>query len=206
MLLYVADNMVQMKDYLCSIDGQIGDGDHGIGIEAGFRAARQALEDIESATVNDVFSSAGMAMIASMGGASGIIFGSMFYAAFQGQPPLFQATADDLFSGFTRALLAIKKRGKADLGDKTMIDAFQPAIESLTCGETDLYHAMEVAAQAAKAGAERTKEYAAKHGRSQFLMDRSIGFPDAGAVSVSLIFAYMRDFLKLRDAERSSAK
>ena len=195
MLLFVADRMVAQKEYLCEVDARIGDGDHGIGMETGFLAVRSALEGQEFASVGQLFAQAGMAMITSMGGASGILFGSLFLAAFRGEETTSDLTLPELTSGFARSLQEIQRRGKAELGDKTMVDALAPAVMALQEAPDDWESALSQAADAARTGAERTKDYIAKYGRAQFLMERALGYPDAGAVSVSLIFTAMADYV-----------
>lgn len=91
MFVYVAENMIKSKDLLTEIDSKIGDGDHGIGMELGFSKALEKVKDKEYETINDLYKEAGMAMLNSMGGASGVIFSSMFLNCFRGQPPVTEA-------------------------------------------------------------------------------------------------------------------
>jgi dihydroxyacetone kinase phosphoprotein-dependent L subunit len=204
MLLYVGFKVIESKPLLTKIDSAIGDGDHGIGMSVGFTKAEENLRANEFTTVNDVFKTVGMSMISSMGGASGVIFGTMFVGGIKGLDP--KETLDLPLSAdiFDKALAAIKQRGKADLGDKTMIDALQPAVEALkvSAAENDsLVEGFRKAEGAALQGVENTKNYIAKFGRAKSLGERAIGHQDAGATTVSIIFASMKEWLAGQDNE-----
>lgn len=201
MLLYVADEIIAAKSYLTDIDSQIGDGDHGIGMAGGMQKVKVKLEYQNFDSVYAVFETAGRAMIMSMGGASGVIFGSLYQAGAKGMPPAAKINAADLAAMFRKSLEAIKQRGQAEVGDKTMIDALEPAVlvmeaaTSENVGE-DILSILKEAEEAARQGMEATKEYIARFGRAKSLMERSIGFQDAGATSVWLIFQGMRKYIE----------
>jgi dihydroxyacetone kinase-like protein len=150
MLIYVADKIVESKPYLTEVDSKIGDGDHGIGMAGGLEKAKAKLLSKEFSSINEIFNTTGMTMLNSMGGASGVIFGTMFYAGVKGIPALEYLDVKSLAAIFETALKSIKERGKADVGDKTMVDAFQPAVMSLqgsANSETPLLKALELAEQ-----------------------------------------------------------
>lgn len=194
LLTHISEQMIEKESYLCELDGKIGDGDHGIGIARGFRSVLIELEN-EHTNVKDVFTNAGMAMMNSMGGASGIIFSAMFLGAMKEDADV-QLTVTNLKKYLTNGLERIKQKGGAKLGDKTMIDAFEPAVDALNAYEGDsLITAFRLMQQEAETGAEKTKDYVAAFGRAKFLGERSLGFCDAGATSVSLIFMYGNDYL-----------
>jgi dihydroxyacetone kinase len=130
-------------------------------------------------------------MISSMGGASGVIFGTMFVGGIKGPDPKKALDLPLLAEIFEKALVAIKQRGKAELGDKTMIDAFQPAVEALKESATandSLVEGLRKAESAALNGVEASKDYVAKFGRAKSLGERAVGHQDAGATTVSIIF------------------
>lgn len=203
MYLYVSDKIIESKPLLTQIDSAIGDGDHGIGMSVGFSKAKENLEMKDFSTVNEIFKEIGMSMIGSMGGASGVIFGTMFVGGVKAAEEKKELDTKLLAELFSNALAAIKKRGKAELGDKTMIDALQPAVESLkkSINEENLsiLEAIKNAETAAADGVENTKDYVAKFGRSKSLGDRAIGHQDAGATSVWLIFKGMREWIEKID-------
>jgi dihydroxyacetone kinase phosphoprotein-dependent L subunit len=196
MLIRAADAIIENKPYLTETDQKIGDGDHGIGMAGGMDKAKEALSAGASfATVNDLMKTVGMRMISSMGGASGVIFGTMFTAAAK-VPATETLTPAVLAEMMASSLAEIKKVGKAEPGDKTMVDALQPAAEALAAhADGTLAEQLKAAAAAADEGVEKTKDYVAKFGRAKSLMERAIGFQDAGATSVAIIFGAFRDYV-----------
>ena len=199
MFLYIADKIIESKPFLTEVDSKIGDGDHGIGMSGGFEKAKEKLLHKQASTVNEIFSDTGMTMINSMGGASGIIFGTMFAAGVKGMPPLEYLDLNSLAAILESSLKAIKERGKAQVGDKTMVDALQPAVESLNESvklSIPLLNALELAEQSAQNGVENTKKYIARFGRAKSLLERAIGYQDAGATSVWIIIRSMCEWVK----------
>jgi len=197
MLIYTADKVIEQKPYLTEIDSAIGDGDHGIGMAGGMLKAKAKLKNQEYESVYDVFADAGKAMLMSMGGASGVIFGSLYLAGAKGMEPKRELTAADLTVMMRRSLEAIKERGKAQPGDKTMVDALEPAVLVMESAHAQgLPETLRAAETAAKQGMEDTKNYVAKFGRAKSLMERAVGYQDAGATSVWLIFQGMREYVE----------
>lgn len=205
MLLFVADKIIAQKNYLTEIDSAIGDGDHGIGMALGMQKIKDKLNKLEEAeSVYDIFSTAGKAMLLSMGGASGVIFGSLFLAGAKDMEGGNQLDPSDLAAMERRSLEAIKERGKARLGDKTMIDALEPAVSALEKNaEKGLLVMLRAAEEAAAKGVEDTKYYIAKFGRAKSLMERAVGHQDAGATSVYLIFQAMREYVEKKTCQDS---
>ncbi|WP_138262311.1 dihydroxyacetone kinase subunit DhaL [[Clostridium] hylemonae] len=200
MLLYIADKIIAAKPYLTEIDSVIGDGDHGIGMAGGMQKAKKKLLQMQDATnVYALFEAAGKAMLMSMGGASGVIFGSLYLAGAKDMEPKEELTAADLAAMERKSLLAIQERGKAEVGDKTMVDALAPAVEAMEREASgSLLDMLNAAEEAARQGMEDTKKYIARFGRAKSLMERAIGHQDAGATSVWLIFQGMREFVEGR--------
>lgn len=198
MLIYIADKIIAKKPYLTEIDSAIGDGDHGIGMAGGMQKARKKLLKMEEEeNVYAVFEAAGKAMLLSMGGASGVIFGSLYLAGAKGMEASGALTAKDLAEMERKSLAAIQERGKAEVGDKTMVDALVPAVAAMeeNYGK-GLLVMLQAAEEAAAKGVEDTKKYQAKFGRAKSLMERAIGYQDAGATSVWLILQGMREFVE----------
>ena len=198
MLLYIADKMIAKKPYLTEVDSAIGDGDHGIGMAGGMQKAKKKLMKMEAEeNVYAVFEAAGKAMLLSMGGASGVIFGSLYLAGAKDEEAKAVLTAEDLAKMERKSLAAIQERGKAEVGDKTMVDALAPAVEAMEAAcDKGLAEMLRAAEEAARQGMENTKNYQAKFGRAKSLMERAIGSQDAGATSVWLIFQGMREFVE----------
>lgn len=198
MLIHVADKVIGQKSYLTEIDSAIGDGDHGIGMAGGMKKAKEKLlarEDFQD--VYEVFTVAGKAMLMSMGGASGVIFGSLYLAGAKDMEPRAEMTAQDFATMERKSLTAIKARGKAEIGDKTMVDALEPAVLAMEETWSDgLLDMLKAAEEGARQGMESTKGMIAKFGRAKSLMERAVGYQDAGATSVYFIFQGMREFVE----------
>ncbi|GHS93682.1 dihydroxyacetone kinase subunit L [Synergistales bacterium] len=198
MIRFVADKIIESKPYLTEVDSAIGDGDHGIGMAGGMQKAKEKIDAMDpTEDAYRVFDTAGKAMLMSMGGASGVIFGSMYIAGAKNSPPKSELDAADIAKMFQKSLAAIKERGHASVGDKTMVDALEPAAIAMSeHSEEGLLEMLKAAEQAAHDGMESTKDMLAKYGRAKSLMERAIGFQDPGATSVWIIIRSMREFVE----------
>ena len=197
MMVYVADVIVESKELLCEADRNIGDGDHGIGMAAGLERCREELRAREFTDVYDVFSTSGRTMIRTMGGASGIIFGMLFYAGSRNMTSQSEIGISEFSHMFDKALAEIQAKGHAEVGDKTVVDALYPMVVSLRQSSESALpfkEALRRAYLAAEEGKEASRHYVAKVGKAKALGERAIGFPDAGAVSLSLIAKAMSDW------------
>ena len=195
MTLRTADNIIAAEQLLSQADRDLGDGDHGLGMKRGMEAVKAKLADLTPASPEEVFVTTGTTMMSSMGGASGALFGTIFRAggkALAGRPD-FDAEGLALF--LEAALEGVMKRGGAKPGDKTMIDAIAPA--ATTARESialPLDAALTAVAAAAEAGKDASKAMIAQFGRAKTLGPACIGFPDAGALSITIILSTMRDY------------
>lgn len=196
MLQQVAERIIEAEPILSEADRQLGDGDHGLGMKRGMEAALKVLsESDDTATVGDLFGSMGKAMMSSMGGASGVVFGSLFRV---GTVTLKESPLALSSQGFAQLLCAaseaIMKRGGAKPGDKTMLDALVPAAEKAEqLTDRPLSEAMDLVATAAEQGREDSCAMVATMGRAKTLGEKSVGHPDAGACSVAIILRTMAD-------------
>lgn len=198
MFLSVSEVIVRSEPYLTGIDMKIGDGDHGTGMALGFHAVLEQLPDLEVNTVETVFQELGRILLDTMGGASGVLFGTMFISGVIRREPSASYSLGDFADSFRISLEAIKQRGKARVGDKTMVDALEPAVIALeegTAKGVGIREGFGLAANAAQKGMEYTKEIRASFGRAKYYGDRAIGLQDAGATSVWLIFQEMADWI-----------
>lgn len=198
MIIAACDSIIENKPYLTEVDSKIGDGDHGIGMSGGMEKAKAALIEKGSFDdINTVFKTTGMAMLNSMGGASGVIFGSMFLGGIK-KLESYKELDGELFAKIMRGSLeSIKARGKAQVGDKTMVDALEPAVIAMeNNNKEDIVSLLDDAQKAAFEGVENSKGYVAKFGRAKSLLERAIGYQDAGATSVSIIFKAMHSYVK----------
>jgi dihydroxyacetone kinase phosphoprotein-dependent L subunit len=195
MLMYVARAVIGAKEQLCAADRNIGDGDHGIGMEKGFDAVLKELEGNEVRDVYSIFSTTGRTMIRVMGGASGIIFGLLFYAGSKNMPEKDSITTKEFAEIFEKALIEIQVKGQAKQGDKTLVDGLIPMVEAMKVaaqnGE-DFKQFLTDAYEAAEVGKQASAGYIARFGKSKTLGERAVGFPDAGCVSLTVITNAMR--------------
>lgn len=198
MLIAVADHLIDNTELLTKVDSMIGDGDHGIGMSIGAQSGKKALEELQDPpSIGSIFRTLGISMMTSMGGASGVLFGTMFISCARYDPNAQFLSPDSLANMLRISLDAVKERGKAQLGDKTMVDALEPAVLAMEAThETGFVQMLESAEIAALSGLEKTKLYPAKFGRAKSLQQRSIGYQDAGATSIWLIFQAMAQFVK----------
>ncbi|WP_221322431.1 dihydroxyacetone kinase subunit DhaL [Actinoplanes sp. L3-i22] len=178
-------------DRLTRLDSEIGDGDHGVNLNRGFTAVLAALDKTPPETVSEVLVKSGTTLMSRVGGASGPLYGSALRAAGKALPATPEVQPSDLVAALHAGLEAVRKLGGAAPGDKTLIDAYVPALdafEQAVAGGADLAGAAGAAARAARAGAEATIPLQARKGRASYLGERSIGHQDPGAASTSLIF------------------
>ena len=199
MFLFTAQKIVDSEPYLTQIDSVIGDGDHGTGMALGFSYVIKELPQKKCESAEDVVSSVGLILIDTMGGASGVLFGTMFISGIVDREKHETLDLCGFAEIFRKSLDALKKRGKAKVGDKTMIDAFEPAVcglEEAAAKRRSLADGFALAAQKAEAGAEYTKTVRAKFGRAKYYGDKSIGLQDPGAVSVRIIFQAMSEWIQ----------
>lgn len=196
MIVYVSNNMIESKDQLTQADKAIGDGDHGVGMARGFEAVLKKIEGQEFLSIEQVFKATGMALMTSIGGAAGAVFGTLFRGTAKNQQDLKVLTAEAFSQMLFDGLQAVKDRGKAEPGDKTMVDALEPAaMESKKYVSASLDEALAAITTAAKFGMENTKDMVAAVGKAKTLGERSLGHPDPGAISMYLIFKFMTEYV-----------
>jgi dihydroxyacetone kinase-like protein len=182
----VAKRYAAEQGYLCDLDAAIGDGDHGANLARGFTAVAAKMGAAD--TPAGLFKTVGMTLIGTVGGASGPLYGTLFVEmgkAAGERAALDQAAwAQVLAAG----LAGVMARGKAQPGDKTMIDALEPAVKALE-GKTGLAAALAASAAAAQQGAAATIAMIAHKGRASYLGDRAIGHQDPGATSLAILLS-----------------
>jgi len=197
MLIEVSQKMIGKKDELTKADQVIGDGDHGIGMARGFEAIEKALSENEFESIPKLLNGVGTAMMMSVGGASGAIFGTLFKGGSKNISSDLEFNSDSLSVLLNDGLEAIKKRGGAKLGDKTMIDALEPAAvaaKEQADAKADLAVALDKSSQAAGKGRENSKDLIATMGRAKTLGERCLGHADPGAISMAYILEFMNDY------------
>ena len=195
MMVAVADKIIASEPILTDADRALGDGDHGIGMARGMGAAKEALASKEFACPGKVFVAVGTAMMSSMGGASGAVFGTLFRAGGKGMGDAADFGPAELAALLREGTDQVMARGGAKPGDKTMVDALVPAAEKAAESiALPLDEALSTAAAAAAAGRDASEGMVATMGRAKTLGEKSLGKPDAGAVSVAIICEAMAEY------------
>ena len=190
--------VAEQKQYLTGLDAAIGDGDHGINMDRGFQTVLVKLAPVRDKDAGTMLKTTGMALVGSVGGAGGPLYGTFFLragAALDGKAEVSDAEfVDALEAGLT----GVRERGKANRNDKTMVDALAPALERArqSLGEgAPLGKVLAAAADAAEEGMKATIPLKALKGRASYLGDRSIGHQDPGATSSYLMLRALSDSL-----------
>jgi phosphoenolpyruvate---glycerone phosphotransferase subunit DhaL len=189
-MLEIETSVRAERDHLVQLDAAIGDGDHGTNMNRGFDAVVQALGADTGSPPGRLLIIAGRTLVSTVGGASGPLWGSALRSG--GRILGDQATFDgaQLAEVLAAALASVKDLGTAVLGDKTMVDALEPAVETLRARVAEgqpLERALDDAAAAAEAGMRATIPLQARKGRASYLGERSVGHQDPGATSTALI-------------------
>jgi dihydroxyacetone kinase-like protein len=196
MFMRVAVRMEESKDMLSEADRAVGDGDHGVGMARGFAAVQQKLQQRSFAALDELLKAVGMALLTSIGGAAGAVFGALFMGgarSLKGQDSL---TSEVLSLFLNDGLQAVQERGKARVGDKTMVDALALAAQQAqTTVALPLDEALPSVAEAARQGMEKTKQMVAAVGKARTLGERSLGYADPGAISMYLILSFMAEYV-----------
>ncbi|MCM3500568.1 dihydroxyacetone kinase subunit DhaL [Microbacterium sp. P26] len=189
------DAVHEHKDELTRLDSEIGDADHGSNMARGLDAVVAKLDPVP-ANAADLFKTVGMTLVSSVGGASGPLYGTLFLRM---GPPLAgdgEADAASLGAALRAGVEGVVARGKAELGDKTMIEALSPALDAWDAAAADgPVAAARAAADAAARGRDATEPLVARKGRASYLGERSAGHIDPGATSATLLLEALRDTL-----------
>jgi dihydroxyacetone kinase-like protein len=195
------DVIAEHRDELSELDAAIGDGDHGTNMARGMQKVRERLDGADGEDIGATLKLVAMALISSVGGAAGPLYGTLFLQ--MGNATAGRSELD--LAGWAAALEAglqgVIARGKAEVGDKTMVDALSPAVEAVRQAERDetgLAEALERSASAAQDGMERTVPLVARKGRASYLGDRSAGHQDPGATSSYLLLRAAADTVTAR--------
>jgi dihydroxyacetone kinase-like protein len=195
----MADVIHENKEYLTELDSAIGDADHGINMDRGFQTVLKKLPSAEDKDVGTILKTAGMALVSSVGGAGGPLYGTAFMQAGMAVAGKYELEAEDVLAALDAALKGVVMRGKANLDDKTMVDAITPAVarmrEALENG-AGTAAALEQATAAAEKGMKDTIPMLAKKGRASYLGERSIGHQDPGATSSYLLIRTMAEMAR----------
>lgn len=189
--------MSENKDYLTELDSPIGDADHGINMNRGFKKVAEKLPSVADKDIGNVLKTTGMTLISSVGGASGPLYGTFFMRGGMAAAAKEELTGDDLAAMLQAGVDGIIHRGRAQAGDKTMVDAWLPALkvlhETLDTSNDNTVAALREAVAAAEQGMIETIPLQARKGRASYLGERSIGHQDPGATSSYLMLKALLD-------------
>jgi dihydroxyacetone kinase-like protein len=185
----MAAAMEEHRRLLTKLDSEIGDGDHGTNMHRGLQAALERLDGADPSSPADALKAVSMALISKVGGAAGPLYGTAFLRASTALQDKDEVSATDAAEALEAALGGIKQRGKAEVGDKTMVDALAPAVEAAkeAADEGSVAGVFRAAADAAREGAESTVPLTARRGRASYLGARAAGHEDPGARSTYLL-------------------
>lgn len=196
----VGKAVIEQKEFLTALDQAIGDGDHGINMARGFETVTKKLEALgEDKDIGTVLKTVGMALISSVGGAAGPLYGTAFMRAAGPATGKFELDVDTAEQMIAAAVKGIQDRGKAVKGEKTMLDVFIPVHECFIEGKEkgkSLLECLEASVKAAEDGIEYTKTIIATKGRASYVGERSIGHQDAGATSLTIMIKTLYDYYK----------
>ncbi len=186
----------EQKTYLTDLDAAIGDADHGANMHRGFQRVLTQLPSAEDKDIGSILKMVGMALISSVGGAAGPLYGTFFMRGGMAVSGKYTLDGEDMAQLLETALDGVIQRGKAQLQDKTMVDALMPAVqtfkESVAEG-TEIETALQQAVAAARQGMEATIPLQARKGRASYLGPRSVGHQDPGATSSYLLLKTLAD-------------
>lgn len=198
----ISRNLIGAEQVLTELDSHIGDGDCGIGVRKGFEAVQKIIPELNTIELADIFKKVGFTLAYTIGGTSGAMLGTGFIELGKGLKEKTEPDILDWVFAVNFALEGIKRRGgNTKVGDKTMIDALEPAVMSMinsvdTNKEINPVYILEKALTSAREGSENTVNLAAKKGRASYLGERSIGFKDPGSVVICIILESAYDYLK----------
>lgn len=195
----LAEVLIENKEYLTQLDAAIGDADHGINMKRGFDRVMEKLPTVADQDIGSILKTTGMTLISSVGGASGPLYGTFFMRGGMAAAAKEELTGEDLAALLQAGVDGIIQRGRAQPGDKTMVDAWLPALEAMKDSldeDDDTIVALEAAVEAAEQGMQDTIPLQAKKGRASYLGERSIGHQDPGATSSYLMLKSLLDTLK----------
>lgn len=194
-----AEAMQANRQHLTDLDSPIGDADHGINMARGFKKVMERLPTVEDKDIGNILKATGMALISSVGGASGPLYGTFYLRAAGPVAAKEELSDEDVVNMLDAGVQGIVSRGRAQLGDKTMIDAWMPALDALRSAVADnqsTVDAMVACVASAEKGMKDTIPLQARKGRASYLGERSIGHQDPGATSTYLLLNALLEALR----------
>lgn len=195
----VAAVLNQNRDYLIQLDAAIGDADHGANMDRGFKKVMEKMPEFADKDIGTIFKSVGMNLLSTVGGAGGPLYGTFFLQMGMKSAGKMELSLEDWTVALEAGIAGVIMRGKAEPGDKTMVDALNPALNALLASVQEnvaMELALQRSADAAKDGMLATIPWVARKGRASYLGERSAGHQDPGATSTYLILQAAADTWK----------
>ena len=186
----MAEVIEENKDWLTDLDRPIGDSDHGINMARGFKEVEKKCSGMEGKDAGTILKTVGMTLVSTVGGSAGPLYGTAFMKAGMALAGKTEFSMADILVAFDQAIAGVKQRGKSEAGEKTMLDAMIPALETMKQAEIQGKSRKEIFAEGVKAawaGTQSTKDMLATKGRASYVGARGIGHQDPGATSFSLL-------------------
>ena len=186
----LADVAIENEKYFADLDGVCGDGDFGVSLASGFSKVLEQWDAIDRSTPGALLKGVSLTIASRVGGVSGAIWGTAFLRCSMAASTKTELSAADVVTMARAAIEGMKKRGQSDVGDKTLLDAFVPAVdefERLTRGGVSTAAALRGAAAVARAKTEEIKPWVAKRGRASYTGERSCNTYDAGSIAVAMM-------------------
>ncbi len=193
-----ASVIAENKEYLTELDSAIGDADHGINMDRGMKAALAKLDGIPEGDVGNLLKTVGMTLVSTVGGAGGPLYGTLFLQMGMATAGRSELSPDGWAEALAKGVEGVVMRGKAEIGDKTMVDALIPARDALRAALEEgasFDEALKRSADAAEEGMKATIPLVARKGRASYLGERSAGHQDPGATSSYLLLRTAADVL-----------
>ncbi|MCW2478397.1 dihydroxyacetone kinase subunit DhaL [Candidatus Symbiopectobacterium sp. NZEC135] len=193
-----ADVFEQQQEFLTDLDREIGDADHGLNMNRGFRKVKEKLPTLADKDIGTIMKNTGMVLLSTIGGASGPLYGTFFIKAAETVMAKEELTVTDLYHMYQEGTERIIARGMAHPGDKTMVDTLSAIVASLKARQEDpLSSALAETLKAAEQGMKSTIPLRAAKGRASYLGERAIGHQDPGATSSYLLFKTLCDVVDM---------
>lgn len=186
----IADVAIQNEKYFADLDGVCGDGDFGISLAAGFSKVMEQWDALDRTTPAALLKGVSMTIASRVGGVSGAIWGTAFLRASTAAVGKAELSAGEVVAMARAAIEGMKKRGQSDLGDKTLLDAFVPAVdefERLVTAGSRIAEALRAASVVAREKSEEIKPWVAKRGRAAYTGERSCNTYDAGSIAIAMM-------------------
>jgi len=203
-LKLVAEKINENKDYITSLDSAIGDGDHWTNMNKGFQAILGLEDKLKELTISEMFNSIGMKLMGTVGGSAGLLYGTAYLAAAKLSKDIDYLDIDSIYLTLEGMANEIMERGRAKVGEKTMVDSITPAVQAFRKAldeKVSIIELCDAVKDSAKNGAQSTIDMPATKGRAYYQENKGVGHLDPGAITMSYQIEILMDFIKALEDE-----